>query len=45
MREGMLPVTERVGRSTLALPFFIQLEDGESVTSAASLREVIEAIA
>ena len=27
MREGMLPVTERVSRSTLALPFFIQLQD------------------
>ena len=27
--EGMLPVTERVSRSTLALPFFVQLEDDD----------------
>ena len=27
MREGMLPVTERVSRSTLALPFFVGLAD------------------
>ena len=44
MREGMLPITERVARSTLALPFFIQLEDGDVDYVCASLREVIEAI-
>jgi perosamine synthetase len=44
MREGMLPVTERVSRSTLALPFFVQLEDQDIEYVCASLREVIEAL-
>ncbi len=44
MREGMLPVTERVSRSTLALPFFVQLEDEDIEYVCASLREVIEAL-
>ena len=44
MREGMLPVTERVSRSTLALPFFVQLDDQDIEYVCASLREVIEAI-
>jgi perosamine synthetase len=43
-REGMLPVTERVARSTLALPFFVGLEDDEQEYVATSLREVIEAL-
>ena len=30
----MLPVAEAIGRSTLALPFFIRLEDDDIVTSA-----------
>ena len=38
---GMLPVTERVSRSTLALPFFVQLEDDDIAYVAASLREVL----
>jgi perosamine synthetase len=38
---GMLPVTERVSASTLALPFFIQLEDDDIAYVAASLREVL----
>ena len=42
MREGMLPVTERVSRSTLALPFFIQLQDEDVDHICASLREVLE---
>jgi perosamine synthetase len=42
MREGMLPVTERVSRSTLALPFFIQLQDEDIDHVCASLREVLE---
>jgi perosamine synthetase len=42
MREGMLPVTERVSRSTLALPFFIQLQDEDVDHVCASLREVLE---
>ena len=42
MGEGMLPVTERVSRSTLALPFFIQLEDEDIDYVCTSLREVIE---
>jgi perosamine synthetase len=40
--EGMLPVTERVSRSTLALPFFVQLEDDDIAYVATALREVIE---
>jgi perosamine synthetase len=40
--EGMLPVTERVSRSTLALPFFVQLEDDDVAHVAASLREVLQ---
>ena len=40
-REGMLPVTERVSRSTLALPFFIQLDDDDIAYVADSLREVL----
>jgi perosamine synthetase len=42
MGEGMLPVTERVSRSTLALPFFIQLEDEDIGYVCTSLREVVE---
>jgi perosamine synthetase len=38
---GMLPVTERVSRSTLALPFFVQLEDDDIAYVASSLREVL----
>ncbi len=38
---GMLPVTERVSASTLALPFFIQLEDDDIAYVAGSLREVL----
>jgi len=45
MREGMLPVTERVSRSTLALPFFIQLQDEDVDHVCASLREVLETLA
>jgi dTDP-4-amino-4,6-dideoxygalactose transaminase len=45
MHEGMLPVTERVARSTLALPFFIGLEDEDVEYVCAALREVIEAAA
>ena len=44
MTEGMLPVTERVARSTLALPFFVQLEDEDIEFVCASLREVLEAL-
>jgi len=44
MREGMLPITERVSRSTLALPFFVQLEDQDIEYVCASLREVIEGL-
>ena len=40
--EGMLPVTERVSRSTLALPFYVQLEDDDIAHVAASLREVLQ---
>jgi perosamine synthetase len=40
--EGMLPVTERVSRSTLALPFYVQLEDDDVAHVAASLREVLQ---
>jgi dTDP-4-amino-4,6-dideoxygalactose transaminase len=39
--EGMLPVTERISSSTLALPFFVQLEDDDVAHVAASLREVL----
>src|SRR6476469_4204512 len=42
MREGMLPVTERVSRSTLALPFFIQLQDEDVDHVCSSLREVLD---
>ncbi len=38
---GMLPVTERVSTSTLALPFFVQLEDDDIAYVAGSLREVV----
>jgi perosamine synthetase len=41
-REGMLPVTERVARSTLALPFFVGLEDDDIGYVCAALREVLE---
>jgi perosamine synthetase len=40
--EGMLPVTERVSGSTLALPFFVQLEDDDVAHVASSLREVLQ---
>ena len=43
-REGMLPVTERVSRSTLALPFFVQLDDEDLAHVAAALREAIEGL-
>ncbi len=38
---GMLPVTERVSSSTLALPFFVQLEDDDIAYVASALREVL----
>ena len=38
---GMLPVTERVSTSTLALPFFVQLEEDDIAYVASSLREVL----
>ena len=44
MHDGMLPVTERVSRSTLALPFFVQLEDEDVEYVCASLREVVEGV-
>jgi perosamine synthetase len=44
MHEGMLPVTERVSRATLALPFFVQLEDEDVDHVCASLREVVEGV-
>jgi dTDP-4-amino-4,6-dideoxygalactose transaminase len=44
MTEGTLPVTERVSRSTLALPFFVQLEDDDIDHVCASLREVVESV-
>jgi perosamine synthetase len=40
--EGMLPVTERVSRATLALPFFIGLDDDDLAHVAGALREAIE---
>jgi perosamine synthetase len=43
-QEGALPVTERVSRATLALPFFIQLEDEDIEYVCSSLREVIEGL-
>jgi perosamine synthetase len=43
-REGMLPVTETVSRSTLALPFFVGLADDDVAYVSTALREVIEAI-
>jgi perosamine synthetase len=43
-REGTLPVTERICRSTLALPFFVQLEDADVEYVCSSLREVIESL-
>ncbi len=43
MRDGMLPVTERVSASTLALPFFIGLDEDDVAYVARSLREVVEA--
>lgn len=39
--EGMLPVTERVSRATLALPFYPQLEDTDIAYVCDSLREVL----
>ena len=48
LTEGMLPVTggrERVSSSTLALPFFIQLQDEDIDHVCASLREVLENVA
>jgi perosamine synthetase len=41
-REGMLPVTERISRSTLALPFYTQLDDDDIAYVATALREVVE---
>ncbi len=38
---GMLPVTERVSTSTLALPFFVDIADDDLVYVADSLREVL----
>ena len=35
-------MTERVSRSTLALPFFVQLEDDDVAHVASSLREVLQ---
>jgi perosamine synthetase len=43
-REGMLPVTEAVSASTLALPFFVGLADDDVAYVSAALREVIEAL-
>jgi dTDP-4-amino-4,6-dideoxygalactose transaminase len=37
----MLPVTERVSASTLALPFYVQLEDDDIAYVASALREVL----
>ena len=34
-------MTERISSSTLALPFFVQLEDDDVAHVAASLREVL----
>jgi dTDP-4-amino-4,6-dideoxygalactose transaminase len=42
-RQGA-PGSARVSRSTLALPFFVQLEDQDIEYVCASLREVIEAL-
>jgi perosamine synthetase len=39
--SGSFPVTERVAASTMALPFFIQLEDDDQEYVADSLREVL----
>ena len=39
--DGMLPVTERVAASTLALPFYAQLEDDDIAYVASALREVL----
>src|SRR3954451_14847757 len=44
MHERMLPVRERVRRSALALPFFVQLEDEDVDQVCAPLREVIESL-
>jgi len=41
---GSFPVTERVASSTLALPFFVQLEDDDQEYVAESLREVLAAL-
>jgi len=40
--DGMLPVTERVSSSTLALPFYVQLEDDDVAHVASSLRGVLQ---
>ncbi len=40
-QPGLLPVTERVSTSTLALPFFVDIEDDDVVFVAESLREVL----
>jgi perosamine synthetase len=39
--EGMLPVTERVSVSTLALPFYVDIEDSDLEYVVDSLREVL----
>jgi perosamine synthetase len=39
--EGMLPVTERISRSTLALPFFVGLGRDDVAHVVATLREVV----
>jgi len=44
MTEGMFPVTERVARSTLALPFYVQLEDEDVEFVVSSLQEVLEGL-
>lgn len=42
--EGMLPVTERISRSTLALPFYVDLAEDDQDYVVESLREVLEAV-
>ena len=40
-KEGDFPVTERVARSTLALPFSSRLPDEDVARVAAALREAV----
>jgi len=41
-REGMFPVTERISKTTMAIPFFSNMEEGQVDYVCEMLKEVLE---